>query len=81
MYDCTPQINIIDFTTMRKFFLYLLNKSIKENYADSRKPTVQAVIISFVVIIVNTIGFKFELKRKRRKRSHVRIKINARQKS
>jgi hypothetical protein len=44
--------------------MYLLNKPIEENNANSRKSATQAVIISFIIITFNTIRIEFELLKK-----------------
>jgi hypothetical protein len=44
--------------------MYLLNKPIEENNANSRKSATQAVIISFIIITFNTIRIEFELEKK-----------------
>lgn len=41
-----------------------MHKSIKENNANSRKLTFQAVVISFIIIIFGAIRIKFELEKK-----------------
>lgn len=50
------------------FVMYLLNKPIEEHNSYSRKSPTQAVIISFIIIIFNTIRIELELGKKMQER-------------
>lgn len=50
---------------------YLLNKPIEENNTNSRKSALQAIIITFVIIIFSTIRIKFKLEKMKQRFNHL----------
>lgn len=44
-------------------YTHLLDKPVKEDNTNSRKSTMQAIIISFIIVIFSTIRIKFELEK------------------
>lgn len=49
---------------------YLLNESVKENNANSRKPATQTKVVSFIIIIPNAIRIEGKLEREERKKAN-----------
>lgn len=61
-----PRLNEQEIIRTSNIQTHLLNKSIQENNTNFGQPAMQAIVISFVIIIFNAIRIECKLEKKRR---------------